>query len=369
MSRLLSPVRIVAASNAPAQWKQQAWKICDGTADQVEINSALALGGVELSPGIFNLAATLAMDGDGTATSSNIMLRGQGCETTILAAATGVTGITITNCAKVNISDILITLGGAADGIKSTGKSSSPYWSCFESEFRNIQVKSFNGHTGWAFNLESPFRSKFSNLTGWGIANGMWLKSHSPSFNPGNCTFEVMHMDLSVTNGIGYKVHAVDGGGFMNMLSFIECDAIDSTGTSTTSIGWLFQGSTTTYWAPRNCKVFHSNPEMFNTSVKLAHAENIDVTLTYADTPTGGIIFDCSADSIMNWLRSEYTYIPSGRTTKILNDANTNTTMPNVLRDSAGYNDGTMTITTTSATKVMNCGRNGSGTFPAAFTW
>jgi hypothetical protein len=73
-----SPVLIlVASSTAPAAVKNVAEYVCDGTADQTEINLALAAvastgGLVQLTPGTFNLSATI------TPTVGNIILRGSG---------------------------------------------------------------------------------------------------------------------------------------------------------------------------------------------------------------------------------------------------------------------------------------------------
>ena len=76
--------RTVAASNSNADSRRMADYVCDGTADDVQINAAItaiaATGGrVLLSEGTFTLSAAIAMSG-------GITLQGQGGETTIQAA-------------------------------------------------------------------------------------------------------------------------------------------------------------------------------------------------------------------------------------------------------------------------------------------
>lgn len=92
--------RVVAASNASATVKARADYVCDGTADDVEINAALAalgsVGGVvQLSEGQFNLAASVAT------TASKQSLRGLGIGVTVLRmidniVGTNIVGVTLT---------------------------------------------------------------------------------------------------------------------------------------------------------------------------------------------------------------------------------------------------------------------------------
>lgn len=72
-----SPIYVVAASDAPALIKSRADYVCDGTADQVEINTALALGSVQLTQGTFYIAASITPP-------SNRQLIGSGPETVLV---------------------------------------------------------------------------------------------------------------------------------------------------------------------------------------------------------------------------------------------------------------------------------------------
>lgn len=75
---------LVAASNAPTWVQDRADWVCDGTADQTEINDALTThGAVMLSPGLFSTTAAVAM-------TSNQRLIGCGRERTTIKRASNV---------------------------------------------------------------------------------------------------------------------------------------------------------------------------------------------------------------------------------------------------------------------------------------
>lgn len=85
------PGVLVAASDAPASWDGAEY-VCDGTADDVQIQAALDadLGPVHLSPGTFSVATSIVIDRD------HVHLTGSGWDTT-LQAATNLNGPVVTN--------------------------------------------------------------------------------------------------------------------------------------------------------------------------------------------------------------------------------------------------------------------------------
>ncbi len=89
---------VVAANDAPAHIKAQADYVCDGVADEVEINAAFAalpggLGTVHLSTGTFTLAAPILMNGSYSVTlegeGNSSILSGAGVTTPIRVGTTG----------------------------------------------------------------------------------------------------------------------------------------------------------------------------------------------------------------------------------------------------------------------------------------
>ncbi len=92
----------VAASNAPADAKAAAAYVCDGTADDVEIQAAIdgfgSIGGtVELSAGDFTIAATLVL-------KPRTSVIGQGKRATQVTRANGVSGPTFMNFVSTSTS-------------------------------------------------------------------------------------------------------------------------------------------------------------------------------------------------------------------------------------------------------------------------
>jgi len=78
---------VVAASNAPARIKKLADYVCDGTADEVEINAAITAlptvgGHIVLTPGLFNVAATVSIQ------RSYVTLEGMGCAGDVTGSGT-----------------------------------------------------------------------------------------------------------------------------------------------------------------------------------------------------------------------------------------------------------------------------------------
>lgn len=96
VNKLISPTIFIAASNATDQEKSIANIVCDGTADENDINTAFSQGkSVELSTGTFNLtAATINLISNGT-------LKGQGFST-ILKIGNSLTINAITGSNKAN---------------------------------------------------------------------------------------------------------------------------------------------------------------------------------------------------------------------------------------------------------------------------
>jgi len=375
----------VAASDATAADKQRADFVCSGTADQTQINTyitkLLANGGgaVYLSEGTFTLSATIAITGDGTSNGPTVSILGAGNRNTILVPSTGTHGVTIAGATQVKIWDIQFNLLGTSDAIHSTAPVASPYWSFWQSSFKNLFIKGdFSAHSGWAMNLEAPFRSTFENIEAQGLGNGIYLKSTNVNFNPGNCTFIRCFMDLNAAvNGVAYKLHTQDGKGLMNICTFIQCEAIDSKASSTTSIGWYLLGSTTDYHQTKDIVIINSNIEQFNTCVKLVHSSDNDITLSYADTKNSsatGAIFDLSSTvqggSTKNECYARSGYVAPSTTTNFVNDGNTDANASNIFGKFEAYVDtgATLSATTTSATILKEVHSTGVGTIDAKLT-
>ncbi|MFF3928554.1 hypothetical protein [Streptomyces hirsutus] len=265
-----SVTRIVASATAPADVRAAAQYVCDGIADQVQIQAALndardnGGGEVQLTVGQFNLTAPLSIEGtDDVDVEIGIALRGQGARATMLTAGPGLASVIhLTKVVRVHLADLGITVGGATHGITSatTNGASSGHRSFWNSSFKNLQVNGpWDGsHTGWAINMGSPFRSVFENVEVGGTGNGLRFYSEHADFNPGDCTVERVFVDLAGDGGTAYKIESTTAFGVMNQIEFEMCEAIAS-GTGCTGIhitgvgGW---GTSHTHWRGVNLEQF-----------------------------------------------------------------------------------------------------------------
>jgi hypothetical protein len=258
---------VASVSATPAEKARADW-VCDGTADDVQIQAALdavkAAGGgtVVLSSGTFNLAARLVIEGaDDVDVEIDIHLRGQGPKSTTLAAGAGlVSAIHLSKVIRVHLTDLGFSIFGSSHGISSatTNGASSGHRSFWMSSFRNIQVNGpWDGtHTGWGFHLGSPFRSTFENIEMGGVGNGIRLFSEHADFNPGDCVFSRVFVDSFGNNTIAYQVESTTSSGVMNQIEFMMCEAIAS-GTGCTGIQLAGTGPVThTHWRGINLEQF-----------------------------------------------------------------------------------------------------------------
>ncbi|CAL9596007.1 hypothetical protein SUDANB43_05303 [Streptomyces sp. enrichment culture] len=261
--------RIVASATAPADVRAAATYVCDGIADQVQIQQALddarddGGGEIQLTVGDYNITAPLSVEGtDDVDVEIGIIVRGQGARATRLVAGAGIAAaIHLTKVVRVQFESFGITVEGATDGITSstTNGPNSGHRSFWNSSFKNMQVTGpWDGsHTGWAINMGSPFRSVFENLEIGGVGNGVRMYSEHAEFNPGDLTFERCFVELVGNNGIAYKVESTTADGVMNQMEFEMCEAIaNGTGCTGIEIGGGVGPVHHTHWRGVNLEQF-----------------------------------------------------------------------------------------------------------------
>ncbi len=343
----------VAASNASTAEKAKADFTCDGTADNVEIQSAITAaktGGqfVQLSPGTFNLAAYPEITGpnDVDLDSIDIYFRGAGPKRTVLIPASGVAcGLRISQVARVHLSDFGVQVVGATHGIQAvaTNTAAAGYRSFWMSSMKNIEVLGdWTSHTGWAFHLESPFRSTFENLEGNGIGNGLRMFSSNNAFNPGDLKVTRSFFDLTGNNMKAYSIESTVSDGNMNQCQFEMCEAIAS-GTGCTGI---YMGGT----GPVNHMIWTGiNLEQFDYACHINNGYGNEVEGNYwelRDAATGAagslIRFDTNAKG--NWIR-RIGFMYSASAHRFITSTATNTAHPNLVEHAYVYADTGATIT------------------------
>lgn len=343
----------------------------DGTADQTEINTAIAsfatTGGIVwLLPGTYNLSASIAFDGTGNPdTSPTIMLLGAGMHTTKLVAATNVDAITLTDCSSVVIKDLMIGVMGSGSGIKSTVGAGHlrPFWN---SLFENLYIYNSTGgtHTGWGMSLENAFRSRFANIEMFDLHNGFKVVSTNAAFNPGDCSVDRMFIELDGNTGsVAYQLESPTSLGSVNQMTFNMCEAIDSAASGT---GILITGSGT---EGGHHNIFTGiNLEQFATVLNITHGNCNRFDFNYIESRAAGSFFVFGAGAFNNRIRSVGFVGVFTKTNTVINDGNTNAENPNIIEQMYLGVDtgGTANATLAASTKILSIGGYNSGTVNAA---
>lgn len=350
-------VYYVAAADASTAEKAKATAVCDGTADNVEIQAAInackGVGIVQLSAGTFNLAAQLAITGDNDVdVEVDQHLYGAGPSNTTLNVASGLaSGLHITGSAKVHLAHFRLAVVGASHGISSaySGVSASGYRSFWGSSFNNVQVVGpWDGsHTGYAFHLGSFFRSTFENLEAGGIGNGIRVFSENAAFNPGDAVFTRCFMDTTGNNRRCYSLESTVTNSTLNQLEFVMCEGIAS-GTGCTGI---YLGGTAsvnyTHWRGVNL-------EQLDALVRVNNGEGNSFDLNYvqlrdgaSSNTTHAIRLESGAQN--NWIKGiGFFYVPN--TVRLINSTATSTSRPNLVEHVKVYADSGSTITNSIST-------------------
>jgi hypothetical protein len=223
--------------------------VCDGTADQVQIQAAIdaaqAEGGgiVQLSPGNFNIAATITSTATSTRTTREQSPCGCGQQVTELTIASGVTGITISNWAQVHFDGIGIFISGSGIGIKSVGVDNAGHSnnvSFWHSSFRNLRINGgfASTDTVWGMELGMPWRSTFENIEIEGCRNGIKVINNATMQNAGDCVFSRFFVEIVGTGGYALYVDSIDGN--MNQNTWIDFEA----GANSTGCTGIYLGGT-----------------------------------------------------------------------------------------------------------------------------
>lgn len=345
----------VAANGATAAEKARADYVCDGTADEVEINAALVAirsaggGTVLLSAGSFTLAAPVAMEGTNDVNDvRSIHLTGMGTGVTQLNVPTSVaSGINLTKCVIAHVSELSIVITGlSSHGISSAATSAGSYRSFWHSSFRNIRIAGpWTGtHTGWGMNLGSPFRSVFENIEISGVRNGIKCYSEFTAQNPGDCTFTRIFADLSGVGAVGYQVNSpVDASnGIMNQIEYSMCEAItDNTG----GTGFLIDGIGTN----QHIQVRGANLENFDKILDIQTGADNGFRFNYVQMRSGAAgltAFNFGANAYDNHIYS-VGQIYMDATSVLFADANTSVFQPNCIENVMVYATTGTTITQT----------------------
>jgi hypothetical protein len=326
--------RLVAAADAPASVRARAQYVCDGTADNVQIQAAIdaakADGGgiVQLSVGTFHLADTITISGNvDEDDADSIILRGSGKQATYLKLAVDTDGINLTDWCVVNISHLAIVAAGTGSCITSTAVLSGNEVSFWHSKFSDLRLNGYLGSgstSGWGMDLSMPWRSKFENIEVEGMANGLRLSNQGDVQNAGDCVFERWFIEIVGDNHVA--IHITGSGNNMNQNNF-DMVEIGANGAGCTGI--LIDGtdpvSSQRFWG--------LNAEQFRTTVNVAKGDSCVFQCNYVTGKNGDSLnktFVVADGSYNNYFSATKVNINSGGTCKVIEDNNDTSNAPNV---------------------------------------
>ena len=365
VSATIEPYYIyVAANDATTREKAIADYLCDGTADQVQINLAIddvrATGGkVILSSGNFAIAASIDLTGDVAEDDGNpaITLIGSGIEGTVLTGGSNIDVITTGQRAKFELAYMTIKASGSGDCLSQTAGTERGNWQSFVHDL--YLQGNFSDHSGWGINMESPFRMRFANIEMNGVANGVNLKCHTESFNPGNLSLDRVFIDLwndaSNASAVGLRL-AVTSSSSTGVMNLVSVNRLDIAGGSnlTSSIGIEIVGASASYGDSRHHTFNSLNIEDVKTAIKFTRGRDCTFTdLNYVRVLGSGKIIELDSASHNNSFENLYAVGTTSTTFDLITDANSSSALPNRLTRVDGYQPASVTINATLATNTI----------------
>lgn len=342
---------------------------CDGTADQAEIQAALdqakALGGgtVQLTSGVFNLAAGLVIDGsDDPDVSKMVKLFGAGNYSTTLNCATGIHAVTMSHIARTHIADLGIKVLGAGDGIRMITIDDDTYWrSSDECVLERLYITGqYSAHTGWAMNLGSPFRSSVRDIHIEGVKGGIRLFAENAEQNPGDCTFDRMMVGVSEANGVAYQIESPTSS--LNQMLFTTAHCFADPAKAGT-IGWNLSGA----YGSNHIKTMNCNAEQFGTLVAMSAGQDADMRFVHVTAKNGSTVFSTTSSTYWNRFEVGELYVEPAATVTVINDAGATAGKPNRYLIQGYVETGATCNATLGPTAMLEAGAySGPGTVAAA---
>lgn len=336
--------RLIAAADSSALVKSKADYVCDGSADQVEIQTAINAaqleggGVIQLSEGSFALSTPIIING--TTNEDNpltVTLKGCGEFATYLRPATDVNAITISNWAQLHLADFGIVIQGAGNGIVSQSVTTTDTRSFWASSFRNLRINGeYNPlNTGWAMDLAMPWRSVFDNIEIEGTRNGMRMLNEGTVQNAGDCTFTRMFIEIVGDGGTAIHVSSPSNNMNQNNFNMVEAGA-NGAGCTGILIDGASGGASQRFWG--------LNLEQFQFLINVVNGESNVFECNYVtcddDNVTGNVAFQCGTNSYGNTFSAKWINVPSGQTLLVIDDNNNTSNVPNIFENIRIENNG-----------------------------
>ncbi len=253
------PLTVVAASNAPDHVKNAAWKVCNGTNDEVEIEAALtAYGYVVLSGGTFSISTPIDLHG-------GYFISGSGVNVTYLSLAANVNmfeyNSIINGDSPATTFTTIRDMTLAGNSSTRTGGGIIMFHNHKDLHLKNLFVTDFNGvgvHT------RGSWGATFENVV-IEFCTGVGLKIDNPpeTVVAGTATggFTVLDTVTQQNTAATGTVTTTISGGAGNLTidissgTFNDSDTIDNDGSASTFAPSAVNAQTTTGPKLTNCKI------------------------------------------------------------------------------------------------------------------
>lgn len=222
------PTLLVAASNATAKETDAADYVCDGTADEVQINAAitaLGSGRVLLSSGTFTVAATVVV-------ADNITLSGNGQVATTIAGVSGLTASVVTLGQYSALTDALVTVPTTvtSDGIVLDTTD--------HALMRNVSITGGSGSSPWLLSIRNSFRFRLDNLYVYAACNGVQIVNTDNIYSYGNALVSMVEVWTNTASRKCWQISGYSGGGSRteNLMVLDYISGLSSSGVGSTSL-------------------------------------------------------------------------------------------------------------------------------------
>jgi hypothetical protein len=212
---------LVAANDAPDDVKNQADYLCDGTADDVQIQAAidaLTSGGtLVLSPGTFTLADTLTL-------GANVRMIGQGRSTTIYSAATATMLVMALGSGVENLV-VSIPNGLLDHAIKAEDIQDDVHnWHGWY--LKDLLVRGGNSGDYYALHIADTFNFLLQNVVMVVGSNGVFIENVTDNYNFGNALVNLLEIRVNASR-TGLKILGTATHNF-NLMQFNYVSVVSS---------------------------------------------------------------------------------------------------------------------------------------------
>jgi hypothetical protein len=358
----------VAAVDAPPAFVSAQY-LCDGINDEVQIQQALnnALGlRVGLSPGTFQIASTVYLEGPDNATQlRSRYLIGSGTTATKLVVASGAfAGVELNKGVSGHVWDMTIQISGGARGIYTTPTTTSGanYTSAINSSIRRVAVIGPGDGTtsSYAIGARSAMHLTVEDVSITGVNFGLLIRNDQGAHMTNGIAIRRCAVSVTGNNSIAYRIDA--DAGSTRAVTVQDCSA---------STDLVYTGTTAFHMSPvgevSGVRLMACVARNFGTTLNIgASAYEVQADFAYVSPKSAGTISLVSG--FANQINIAELDTSTNASNVIMNDTNVNDLLPNEYQHHVNSSTTTTLTGTLGVGVVLRGVIEGPATLPAALT-